>query len=595
MSAKWFLVPLALACLALMPACRKDDSPAADTSQATLVLTDAATDDLDLFEVDVTGVVFHKYSGADVSVLAKATRVDFVSLEDVGELVVGTGLEAGYYTGMTMTLDFTNALAYVKGSTTPAALLDSDGSALTGTVQLNIDFSQGDRPYVTKGRNHLFMLDLNLDQAISVNTGQNEVTFTPVVTVEVDPTNPKSIIATGFMTAADASAGTFTVEKKANDGSTIGSFTVSVASTTTYHVDGAAYTGPSGLTALAAMTMGTTRVWVRGVVDTVERVLQASTVEAGAGTFGSGQDWVEGLVVARDNGAGSDASLTVLGTSKDVSTGTRTFNTSHTVNVSFANTGVIERDSAVTLDTDSISIGQRIVAFGTLAGVTLDASTTSGVVRLVRSDVYGYAAGAPVGNVLTLNVVRFGLRDVGLFNFTVGGTPEAVPTAYTVNVTGLDATGITINSRIRAIGCVNPLGSATTEFTAVSLVNRNDSARLLTCGWVPPAVVSPLTCTYLGILTDVTGANWKLVDDGFAGTVTLLNSPAPRIVPKYAYGIYVIYENQGIQVHYTFAPFIDSLNSRITTTSCVARIGALGSFDLGTQIFSASVIVVVLD
>jgi len=583
-----------LSALAVPAACRRESDEPVEMSQATLAFTDAATDDLSLFEVDVTSVVFHKYSGATVSVLTKTSRVDFTALTDFGELVVGVGLEAGYYTGMTMTLDFSNASVYIVGETTAATLFDGDGNPLTGTMDVNIDFNPGDRPYVTAAKNHLFMLDLSLDQAISVNTSLNQVTFVPIISAVVDPTNPKPIIATGFLLSVDAGSSSFLVEKRAADASVIGSFQVIVDTATVYQLNGLGYEGAAGLTALGGMPADT-RVWVRGAVDPDTVALRATVVEAGAGTFGSGEDWVEGLIVGRDNGAGSDCTLSVLGRSKDVSTGTRTLNTSHMVTVSLANTKVLRRGVATAEDTDSLNVGQRILAFGTLSGMTLDCTGATSVTRMLRTSVFGYALGTPVNNTLTLNTMRIGLRHISNFDFTVGGSPEALPGTYTIDTTGLDTTGIVGGSRIRAIGRMNPVGIPTDDdFRAVSVVNRNVDARLLLCGWVPATQTAISSATSTAITLDISAALWNVVDDGFAGQVTLTASPAPEIQPKYAKGIYLIFENGGVQVHYDFPTFAVSLNARISPTAQVARVAALGSFNETTQVFSASVISVVL-
>jgi hypothetical protein len=588
-----FLLLLLLA-LAMPASCRRESDEPVEMSQATLAFTDAATDDLSLFEVDVTSVVFHKYSGATVSVLTKTSRVDFTALTDFGELVVGVGLEAGYYTGMTMTLDFSNASVYIVGETTAATLFDGDGNPLTGTMDVNIDFNPSDRPYVTAAKNHLFMLDLSLDQAISVNTSLNQVTFVPIISAVVDPTNPKPIIATGFLLSVDAGSSSFVVEKRAADASVIGSFRVIVDTATVYQLNGLGYEGAAGLTALEGMPVDT-RVWVRGSVDPDTVALRATVVEAGAGTFGSGEDWVEGLIVGRDNVAGSDCTLTVLGRSKDVSTGTRTLNTSHAVTVSFANTKVLRRGVATAQDTDSLNVGQRILAFGTLSGLTLDCTGATSVTRMLRTSVFGYALGVPVNNTLTLNTMRIGLRHISNFNFSVGGSPEALPGTYTIDTTGLDTTGIVGGSRIRAIGRMNPVGIPTDDdFRAVSVVNRNADARLLLCGWVPATQTAISTATATALTLDISAAMWNVVDDGFAGQVTLTVSPAPEIQPKYAKGIYLIFENGGVQVHYDFTAFTVSLNARISPTAQVARVAALGSFNETTQVFSASVISVVL-
>jgi hypothetical protein len=567
--------------------CRKKEDPL-EMSQATIAFTDAAADDLTLFEVDVTGIVFHKYSGANVSVLSQSTRVDFACLEDFGELVVGLGLETGYYTGMTLTLDFTNAQAFLEGWTTAATLQDSDGQPLTGPVSVQIAFPPDSRPYVIPGRNHLFMLDLDMNQALESDTTNNIVKFTPVITAEVDPSNPKPILATGYIYSVDTGASSFIVENRTLSAQVIGRFTVLTDANTIFHVDGTPYQGSPGLTALDGLALDT-RVWIQGVVDTTQRLLRATAVEAGSGTFGSGQDWVEGLITTR-TAAGNPAILTVLGTSKDVSTGSRAFNTSHTIDVS-ASTIVLRRGVTNALTTDELNIGQRVLAFGTLTGTNLDATAATGVVRMIRSDVHGVVQSVGA-NTMTITAWRFGLRFMAAFNFNVGGTPEANAAAYTIDTTGLDTSGIAAGDRVRAIGRINPVGiPADDNFTAVSVVKKAD---VLLCKWITPSD-TVLTATYPEISLDTTSTLFAFVDQGSLGQ-TILPNPG-RIQPIGAspgWGLYLIFENNGVQLHFTFNALVDSLNARIGPTSKVASVVAVGTWDGVGQIFNASLVSVVL-
>src|SRR5262249_17783414 len=155
--------------------------------------------------------------------------------------------------------------------------------------------------------------------------------------------------------------------------------------------------------------------------------LAADAVEGGTGTFGNGQDWVEGHIVARNNSAGQDAALTVRGRSHVSSTGTQTYNGTFTVNVFHGTTKGLKRGFNTATSTDALDVGQRVLCFGALSGTTLDCTTSTSVVRALKTSVFGVATGAASGNVLTLNVSRYDLRAVGDFNFTVGGIPEADP------------------------------------------------------------------------------------------------------------------------------------------------------------------------
>jgi hypothetical protein len=369
--------------------------------------------------------------------------------------------------------------------------------------------------------------------------------------------------------------------------------TVAVTSTTVYQIDGVPYTGAAGLAVLVTKVAASPRVFVQGTLDRSNRVVQAAAVETGTGVFGNGQDWIIGHVVQRDNAAGQDATLTILGRSRETGSGTRTFNTQHAVQVALGTTRVLRRGSNDSLTTDHLNVGQLVLAFGDLNGTAMDA-TSGGVVRMLPTSVFGIAAGAPSNNELTLNVSRFDLRPTAAFNFTVGGATEATPAAYKIDVTGLSGDGIAVNSRIRAIGFVNRVGIANdADFDADTLVDRTTGGKLLLCQWTPARDDVLTQVNNAKVTLDVTNAFVKTVADGFA-PVTLQNAPAPAVVPLNNLGLYAITRNGAVELHRTFSTFSASLSARIAATAAVLRVTALGTFDQTTQEFSASALSIVL-
>jgi hypothetical protein len=560
------------------------------SADVSLVLTDAATDELSVFEVDVQNVVFTKLSGTTVSVLPRTTRVDFLELESLGELITGVSLELGTYKQVTLELDFAAARVVIAGHTSTATVRDARGDAITGLVPVTIDFPAGRRPIVRPGRNNLFVFDLALDQSVVVDEPGNVVTFTPVWTVEVDPASPKPIATNGVLQRVDITARTFVVERRATDDTLIAEFTVETTDTTVFQLGGAVQLGGPGLGALVG-SIGE-RLFVQGTLDANRRVLWAAAVESGAGVPGNGQDWVLGHVVARSGGAGADATLTVLGRSLDVPANTRRFNTLHTVTVSHTNTKVLRRGAGSSLDTDAINIGQLVWVFGDLSTTALDATATTGVARLLRTSIFGIASGAPAGTTLTLDVSRFDLRDVSAFDFDVSGSVQADPNAYTVDVTGLTTTGITAGSKLRVLGWITGVGAAGTDATALSIVDRTTTANVMLCQW-SPARLGVLDNLLSALSVDVSAAVVRFTGDGF-GNRLLTASPTPTIVPLTSVGLYSIVEGGTIETDTSFTTFRDSVLRRAATTA-VFRVAAFGTLDAGTQAFSALAVTVVLD
>lgn len=582
----------AVLALLLLPGCGGGGDATGDiTGAVNVVMTDAANQDLECFEVDVGSMVFTKFDQSTLSALPRKTRIDFTELTSMAELVAAVDLPAGLYTRLSLELDFSNAVVSIRGQSAPAAVVDNDGAAITGTVPVQIDFPSGARPVIGVAGHHLFSLDLDLDQGVTVDSNTNTVTFCPVLSAEFDPSNPRPVVTSGVLTAVDTVASTMTVERRAVDDTALSQFTVEISPGTVFQIDGSNSVGATGLTALAAFV--DSRVYVQGVVDASTSQLDAAAVEAGAGVPGSGQDWVIGHIVGRDNGTGSNAALTVLGRSSNAAGTTRNYNTLHTVDVSYFNTKVLRRGTGGSLDTDRLDVGQLVWAFGTLGGTTLDATAATGVVRMLPTSIFGVAAGAPAGDVLTLNVARFDLRDVSAFDFTVAAQSEADPSAYTVDVTGLDTTGIVSGSRLRVLGFVNPVG-VTTDDNAVaeSLQNHSTEAKVLFCQWNPASSSAIDQITDTAITLDVSAAAVHEVGDGFS-PVTVNTTPAPTLVPRSVLGIYRIVQDGAVEVHLGFLPFTQSLTAR-TASSSVRRIAAFGTYDESTQQFSAGVVTVVL-
>lgn len=558
----------------------------------SLVLTDSATDELTQFEVDVSGVVFHKAGGSTVSVMPRSQRIDFLQLESLSELVAAFSLEAGFYNRITLTLDFSAARVLIVDETTPATVEDEDGNAITGEYQVDVDLTGGSRPFVRAGFGMLLVLDLDLEQSLVVDSATNTVAFAPVWSVEADPNSPEPAITSGTLQSIDTARRIFYVERRAIDSTIIDVFPVRTSATTIFQLDGIATVGDFGLGSLVSY-LGA-RVFVQGSINTTtdSAVIDAVAVETGAGVPGNGQDWVYGHVLARSGGAGGNATLTVLGRSRDVATGTRAYNTQHTVNVSFANTKVLRRGFGTAYATDAINVGQRVWVFGNLTGTTLDATAPDGVARMLRTSIFGIATGPVSNDTLTVDVQRFGRRLVNRFDFDVSGQVQADPNAFTIDVAGLATSGVQNNSRLRTFGWINPVGASGTDAEALSIVDRSAGPKLLIVGWAPARSNVLDASGNSEITIDVSAALIRAIADGFAPTV-LSNTPTPTIRPLFNRGFYRIVENGGVIVFVSFDEFQQAVAAR-TATSAVSRVSAFGTYDAAQQTVSALSATVVL-
>jgi hypothetical protein len=195
------------------------------------------------------------------------------------------------------------------------------------------------------------------------------------------------------------------------------------------------------------------------------RTFTASTVLAGTSVPWANGDVVSGLVTARNGD-----SLTVKGADFDFSDGTHGFRDAFTVLVG-DDTRVTSLDSdTMTPTNDSISVGQRIIAFGQMSGAsTLDA--TAGRVRMEITQLTGNVVQL---DPLTVNLVELGGLRPGAFDFGgTGSNPsnDADPTHYLIDTATLSLTGFGANDLVKVRGFVHAFGAAPPSFDARTVID----------------------------------------------------------------------------------------------------------------------------
>lgn len=563
-------------------------SATADDGAVTVTLSDASSSTLGVFEVDVRGIVFERRGGGIVTLAPRASRVDFAQMDGLDDLVATTSLPAGNYVRAALTLDFTSARVLIAGASVPATVRDPQGAAITGPIEVDVDFGADDRLVVTRGRRHLFAFDLDLDQSVTVDSVANVVTFAPVLNLTVDPSEGRPIGSTGRLRSVDTNTSSFVVERLAGDGTVLDTFTVTTGGSTIFQVNGVPQVGALGLGSLVG-NLGQ-RVFVQGDYDRVRSRVDARVVEAGAGVIGNGQDHVIGHVVARATGAGFDAQLTVRGRSIDYTTGTRRYDTAITVDTSRGFTKVLRRGSATAFGTDDVAVGQAVVVFGDLTGTTLDA--VNGIVRMTPTAVVGAAAGPASAGTLTLAVTHIDRRPVAQFNFTVAGIVETDPAAFRLDVAALATAGIVANTRVEAFAWFRGIGSTGADADAIGLVARGSSKQLLFCHWSPASSGALTAASPTALTLDLAGSDVGFVRERSLGT-TLTATPAPTIVGTGGNGHYRIVRDRAVASFRDFALFRAEVLARVATQPVVAVSGR-GSFDPATQSLAARDVTVVL-
>ena len=592
---------LLLTAVIVAASCGESGGGSSGDPTLTFAITDAASEDVESFTVEITSVELTKLGGAVTNVLSTPVTVDLATLTDASQILSIQTIPAGTYVAAEITLDFTNSQCLLVGETTPAAIEDVDGNPLTGTLALPIQFGQTNWLHATFNRHKLLEFDFDLNQSLTADTGTNTVTVEPAFALHVDPAAPKPLIAVGELTSVDTAAGTFVADIQTLGGTSICSATFHIDTASVFQIDGVPSVGDPGLVALGNVTPGT---WIQmfGTIDPLSMGVQASYVEAGTGTYNGGTDIVEGHVVDRTGGAGSDAILTVMGHSSNAAHDTFQFNATFTVSTSFASTKAVRRGDFRVFDMDDVNVGQRVRIFGALTGVTMDATGTTDVVRMEPTRIFGFSGGAVTSGVMTIDLNRVDLRPEGDFNWAGSGATPPDPDAFEVQVGTLDqGLGITAGTPVEARGFFAAVDDTDEDQVATALTNHATSPSLLFVRNLPGGITVTPTSDLNSIDLAISGAEAPgeiaVIDRGFVGSIPLPTSPTPEIHGTGALGLYVLRDKTTGQtnLYLGFATFSNALATQVGLGAEVFQVAAIGQYDVPTNVMEASIASIVIE
>ena len=521
----------------------------------------------------------------------------------------------GVYTSGSITLDYSNADIEVtdsSGNAEQVMPVDANGTAVTTmTLAINLD-TQGALT-VVPGVPHLFQVDFDLDASNTVNLGSSTVTVQPFLVASIDPNLSNQIQVRGPLASIDASAGDFTLGLLpfyALSGD-YGKLKVFTDSSTVYNINQTGYSGSAGLTALAAVGP-TTAVIAKGTFDFTNHRFIAAEVDAGSSVPGGTLDAAEGVVVSR-----SGNNIVLRGSTLYRAGQTAIFRDSVAVALG-TGTEVHEAGSPKSsFDISDISVGQRLLVFGTLtdtnpASLALDA--TSGFARLRYTKFDGTVSVAPTftGSTgsMSVNAQYIEGRPVSMFNFAGTGTSgatDAVPANYAVSSTAAILNGLALNDPVRVWGFVTPFGSAPLDFSATSVADyANANARLI-FAWLNPGTASAFTSMSAtnGLLLNLASSPIvkTLRQGGIVSSVPtaptvqgnmLGTGTCPISQPHCAFGVYAIAQNGTVQLHVTFAGFLSDLTTRLSAGGKVRLFFARGGYSSVTSTMQANEIAVIM-
>ncbi|MEN7342684.1 MAG: DUF4382 domain-containing protein [Pseudomonadota bacterium] len=469
-------VALACAGVAMLTACGgggsatvDNDAPIAEVEQGTLYvgLTDAEGD-FDSYLVDVMSLRLERANGTTVETIPLETRVDFAELTEVTELLSIATVPAGNYVAASLRLDFTDSQVIVQdenGVLSEAVVVDPDGAAL-GEYEVRLALTSSDTIRIAPGIPASFSLDFDLDASNTIDDTVSPavVTVEPFIIATPELEEDREHRVRGVLESVDeaAASATLVVRPFFHRTGDFGRFIVNVDETTQYEVDGIGYTGADGLTALAALDPRTP-VIANGDIEA--REMAADTIVAGSSVPWADSPVVKGVVSARDLDT-----LTIEGASIEFEDGTVTFGGTFTVLLGEQTTVSAPGEDNADLTINSISVGQRVVAFGeAVDDLTFDASESRIVMQ--QSQLTGEVVQA---SPMAVDVFLLNGRRPARFDFSGTGMSaelDADPAFYEIDNGSLALTTVTEGDLVRVRGLVNDFGAAPADFVSRTVID----------------------------------------------------------------------------------------------------------------------------
>ncbi|HEY3658431.1 MAG TPA: hypothetical protein VGL34_25970 [Steroidobacteraceae bacterium] len=611
------IAPLAAIALSVLTACN-------GTAVVTLTAT-ASTDTFLAYRVGLVSVELQTSNGnATTKALPASTTVDLVKLVNLSEVLGSTSVAQANYTTAVITVDYSSAeIVYDDGSQHGLALtpVGTSGQAL-GQVTLALTLDPANSFSVNTNKIARLALDFKLAASNVVSTSAGTVTVTPLIVASASPTDSKNVRIRGPLGSADTANTRYTVGVTPFDFSTgeTGQLTINSSDVTTYEINGTAWTGTTGLTALAGLSSGamtvtlgtmtasssTSTATTNGTTTTsttTDVSYAATQVLAGSSVQSSSLDRVSGIVSARSGNTLTIEDATLIGID-----GTNTFmSATTTVNVGASTlVTVLGQGSTGNNTIAQISVGSLIYAFGTATtpssgSVTLDAS--AGHVQLDKTSASGLVTVVGSGS-LDLNLTSLGGRSIGAFDFVGTGSSSGAASAssYVVSTGALDLTNSTVGVPVIVTGFVTSFAAAPPDFTASALLDPSTISAELVVDY-GTGTSAPFT-TYDSAEIDLTRTNASigtrdLIQVGAESINIAGMSQDPLIVPSTTVSTLVFsigHTASGtVENFITYAAFIAALTGELNGSVLVTGVTALGQYTSSSYTFTATSITVVLN
>lgn len=558
-----------------------------ETSEMAITLTDAPSD-FASYTVDVVAIDLKKANGAEVHTLPITQRVDFSQYTDMTEFVTACTIPSGVYTEATLTLDYSNADIRLEDNNANIVrvmntnIVDVNGNPVT-IIKVTVNLGLPALTILPGVASHL-ALDFNLKASNSVDftNGIPTVTVSPVLLANLVPDLTKTHRARGMLAEVDTDQGFFTmavkpfIHKISGDQGRFGTLKVVPSQNTIYIIDNVQFQGADGLAALALPAHADAPVLVLGRFKINPNLLEAQEVYVGTSVPGGKRDVAGGNVIAR-----SGNTITIRGASLVRSTGQLDFCNTVMVNLVDGNTVVSKQLSKGILDIDAISVGQRIVVFGTAGNLDGNGNLTmtATAARMLITHLRGIVQSSKAHQmVMTLEAIDG--RKPGGFSLTDAG---ADPANYVVATSA----NLAAQSRVNVWGFVNSFGHTDeADFNAQTVINISTIPSILCANWKmqgyeraftatsPTRLELDLTLNRLGRFHFLNRAG--VVDDL---TTDFAGMPISITAPEDGSASFCIVQGISFRAYSNFAEFVVALEERINKGDEVLSVSALGQFD----------------
>jgi len=564
-----------------------------DNGSLELAITDAEEDFLS-YQIELEAITLNRTDGTEVSILPLSSEIDFVQYQELSELFAVLSVPKGVYTSITLSLDYTDADIVIQneaGVSYQAAAVNALGEALA-QVEVELTLNDNNPIRITPFKTAQLTLDLDLAASNTIESFEPAtVTVEPFMLGTTQLTEDREHRVRGLVQDVDIEDQEISLNirpmriKKGE----FGEFTFDVNDDTLYEVNGVEYLGSEGLSAIGALENDSPLVAFGTANTGTEQTFLASQVHAGSSVPWSDSDLIKGVITKRVGNI-----LTINGAVLEIDDRKADFH--QTIEVSIGENSTVTGHRLGDADINSLSVGQKIIAFGEFNEETANLDATNGNIRMKLNKIVGEVEQV---NPLQIDLSHINKRPIDIFDFTGTGIStddDANPASYEVNTGNLDVNSIDVNEWIQVRGYPSAFSSAPLDFDALSIVNPDFSshAAKLHSQWDKESTGGVLIENDT-LALNTNDARSKLHLVGVPGS-SKLEFTVEVISGSQEPGLYgILVRGNSIQVHNDFSEFINTLNAELENGLEARHLTAAGNYSDTDHSLSATYLTLMLD